>query len=102
MTTGTLAGQTILMSGGSRGIGLAIALRAASDGANLVLLAKTGDPHPKLEGTIYTACAQIEAAGGHAVAVVGDVRSDADVERAVTAAADAFGVTHVEDVDETL
>jgi citronellol/citronellal dehydrogenase len=91
MTDRTLAGKTILMSGGSRGIGLAIALRAARDGANVVLLAKTGDPHPKLEGTIHTAAAQLEAAGGHARAVVGDLRSDQDIERAVTAAADAFG-----------
>ena len=90
MTDRTLAGKTILMSGGSRGIGLAIALRAARDGANVVLLAKTGDPHPKLEGTIHTAAAQLEAAGGHAVPVVGDLRSDQDIERAVTAAADAF------------
>lgn len=91
MTTRTLAGKTILVSGGSRGIGLAIALRAAADGANIVLLAKTASPHPKLEGTIYTAAEQIEAAGGRAVAVVGDLRVDADVERAVAAAADAFG-----------
>jgi citronellol/citronellal dehydrogenase len=89
--TGTLAGKTILMSGGSRGIGLAIALRAARDGAGVVLLAKTAEPHPKLEGTIYTACEQIEAAGGRAVPVVGDLRNDQDVERAVAAAADAFG-----------
>jgi len=91
MTPRTLAGKTILMSGGSRGIGLSIALRAAADGANVVLLAKTADPHPKLEGTVYTAAAQIEAAGGRAVPVPGDVRSDADVERAVRAAADTFG-----------
>jgi len=89
--TGTLAGKTILMSGGSRGIGLAIALRAARDGAGVVLLAKTAEPHPKLEGTIYTACEQIEAAGGRAVPVVGDLRNDQDVERAVAAAADTFG-----------
>jgi citronellol/citronellal dehydrogenase len=89
--TGTLEGKTILMSGGSRGIGLAIALRAARDGANVVLLAKTGDPHPKLEGTVHTARAEIEAAGGRALAVVGDVRSDEDVIRAVTTAADTFG-----------
>src|SRR5258708_9186471 len=63
MTTRTLAGKTILVSGGSRGIGLAIALRAARDGANIVLLAKTATPHPKLEGTIYTAAEQVEAAG---------------------------------------
>jgi citronellol/citronellal dehydrogenase len=87
----TLAGKTILMSGGSRGIGLAIALRAAKDGANVVLLAKTGEPHPKLEGTIHTAAEQITAAGGRAVPVVGDLRSDEDVARAVAAAVDAYG-----------
>ena len=91
MTTRTLAGKTILVSGGSRGIGLAIALRAARDGANIVLLAKTATPHPKLEGTIYTAAEQVEAAGGRAVPVVGDLRSDEDVERAVSEAAAAFG-----------
>ena len=91
MSDRALSGKTMLMSGGSRGIGLAIALRAAADGARVVLLAKTGDPHPRLEGTVYTAAEQIEAAGGSAVPVVGDLRSDADVERAVAAAADAFG-----------
>jgi citronellol/citronellal dehydrogenase len=91
MSDKPLSGKTILMSGGSRGIGLAIALRAAADGASVVLLAKTGDPHPRLEGTVYTAAKQIEAAGGSAVPVVGDLRIDADVERAVAAAADAFG-----------
>jgi citronellol/citronellal dehydrogenase len=91
MSDRTLSGKTMLMSGGSRGIGLAIALRAAADGARVVLLAKTGDPHPRLEGTVYTAAKQIEVAGGSAVPVVGDLRSDADVERAVAAAADAFG-----------
>ena len=91
MTTPTLAGTTILVSGGSRGIGLAIALRAARDGANIVLLAKPATPHPKLEGTIYTAAEQVEAAGGRAVPVVGDLRSDEDVERAVSEAAAAFG-----------
>ena len=87
----TLAGLTLLMSGGSRGIGLAIATRAAQDGANVVLLAKTAEPHPKLEGTVHTAAAQIESAGGQALAVVGDVRSDDDVARAVGAAVDRFG-----------
>jgi citronellol/citronellal dehydrogenase len=91
MTTRTLAGKTILVSGGSRGIGLAIALRAARDGANIVLRAKTATPHPKLEGTIYTAAEQVEAAGGRAVPVVGDLRADEDVERAVSEAAAAFG-----------
>src|SRR6478609_3933524 len=89
--TGSLAGRTILMSGGSRGIGLAIALRAARDGANVALLAKTGQPHAKLEGTVYTAAEQIEAAGGQALPLVGDVRNDADVEGAVGAAVDRFG-----------
>lgn len=87
----TLAGRTILMSGGSRGIGLAIALRAARDGANVVMLAKTDQPHPKLEGTVHTAAAQIEAAGGKALAIVGDVRNDADVQGAVAAAVERFG-----------
>ncbi|MBA3781067.1 MAG: NAD(P)-dependent oxidoreductase [Nocardioides sp.] len=87
----TLAGRTILMSGGSRGIGLAIALRAAADGANVVLLAKTAEPHPKLEGTVHTAVREIEAAGGQALAVVGDVRRDEDVERAVACAVEQFG-----------
>jgi citronellol/citronellal dehydrogenase len=87
----TLVGKTILMSGGSRGIGLAIALRAARDGANLVLLAKTAEPHPRLEGTVYTAAEQLEAVGGRAVPVVGDLRADGDVERAVAAAVKAFG-----------
>jgi citronellol/citronellal dehydrogenase len=91
MSTPTLAGKTILISGGSRGIGLAIALRAAADGANIAILAKTAEPHPKLEGTIYTAAAQIEAAGGKAVPVVGDLRNDADVDKAVAAAVEAFG-----------
>lgn len=79
------------MSGGSRGIGLAIALRAARDGANVVLLAKTAEPHPRLEGTVFTAARQIEDAGGQAVPVVGDVRDDADVAAAVEQAVDAFG-----------
>ena len=87
----TLRDRTIVMSGGSRGIGLAIALRAARDGANVVLLAKTGEPHPKLEGTVHTAAAEIEAAGGRALALVGDVRDDADVARAVDAAVERFG-----------
>jgi citronellol/citronellal dehydrogenase len=87
----TLAGRTLLMSGGSRGIGLAVAVRAARDGANVVLLAKTGRPHPKVPGTVHSAAAEIEAAGGKALAVVGDVRYDADVARAVAAAVETFG-----------
>ncbi|XAS65062.1 SDR family oxidoreductase [Pseudarthrobacter sp. So.54] len=88
---GTLSGRTILMSGGSRGIGLAIAVRAARDGANIVLMAKTGQPHAKLEGTVYSAAEQIEAAGGQALPLVGDVRNDADVAGAVAAAVERFG-----------
>ena len=91
MTSKSLNGRTIIMSGGSRGIGLAIALRAAQDGANVVLMAKTDTPHPKLEGTVHTAAAEVEAAGGTALAVVGDVRNDEDVRAAVNAAVDRFG-----------
>ncbi|MGC2941714.1 MULTISPECIES: SDR family oxidoreductase [unclassified Brevibacterium] len=90
-TTRSLAGRTILMSGGSRGIGLAIALRAAADGANVALLAKTAEPHPKLEGTVYTAAEQIEEAGGKALPIIGDVRSDESVAGAVAQTAETFG-----------
>ncbi|WP_334171243.1 SDR family oxidoreductase [Sinomonas sp.] len=86
-----LAGRTLLMSGGSRGIGLAIAKRAAADGANVVLLAKTGEPHPKLAGTVFEAAEEIEASGGRALPVVGDVRRDDDVARAVAQALATFG-----------
>jgi citronellol/citronellal dehydrogenase len=89
--TRTLAGRTIVMSGGSRGIGLAIALRAARDGANVVLLAKTSDPNPKLQGTIHEAASRIEEAGGRALAVVGDVRSDESVAEVAAAAVETFG-----------
>jgi citronellol/citronellal dehydrogenase len=87
----SLSGRTILMSGGSRGIGLAIAKRAAADGANIALLAKTAQPHAKLAGTVYTAAEEIEAAGGHALPIVGDVRSDEDVAHAVEATLERFG-----------
>jgi citronellol/citronellal dehydrogenase len=86
--TQTLAGRTLLISGGSRGIGLAIAGRL---GANVVVLAKTDQPDPRLPGTIHTAAADVEAAGGQALAVVGDVRDEASVDRAVTAAVERFG-----------
>jgi citronellol/citronellal dehydrogenase len=89
--TGSLNGRTLLISGGSRGIGLAIAVRAAQDGANIVLMAKTGEPHPKLAGTVYTAAEQLVAAGGQALPLVGDVRNDDDVACAVSAAVDRFG-----------
>src|SRR5688572_1327175 len=91
MTDKKLAGKTILMSGGSRGIGLAIALRAARDGANVALLAKTAEPHPKLEGTVFTAAEEIEKAGGQALPIVGDVRDEASVADAVGQAAEKFG-----------
>ena len=91
MSDGDLSGRTLIMSGGSRGVGLAIALRAARDGANVALLAKTTEPHPQLPGTIYTAAAEIEAAGGHALPIVGDVRSDESVAEAVRRTAEEFG-----------
>jgi NAD(P)-dependent dehydrogenase (short-subunit alcohol dehydrogenase family) len=87
----TLTDRTLVVSGGSRGIGLAIAIGAARQGANVVLLAKTGEPHPKLPGTVHTAVADVEAAGGKAVAVVGDVRKEEDVARAVDTAVEHFG-----------
>ncbi|MDV2977601.1 NAD(P)-dependent oxidoreductase [Arthrobacter sp. KFRI-F3372] len=87
----SLHGRTLVISGGSRGIGLAIALRAARDGANIVLMAKTGEPHPKLAGTVYSAAREIEDAGGQALPLVGDVRNDDDVARAVSSAVENFG-----------
>ncbi len=86
-----LAGRTIVMSGGSRGIGLAILVAAAREGANAVILAKTDNPDPRLPGTVHTAVEEIEAAGGKAVGVIGDVRVEEDVERAVDAAVSTFG-----------
>ncbi|MBO0905881.1 SDR family oxidoreductase [Jiella sonneratiae] len=87
----TLQGKTIFMSGGSRGIGLAIALRAARDGANVVVAAKTDQPHPKLPGTIHTAVEEIEKAGGRGLAVLCDIRDDAQVEAAVEKTVERFG-----------
>ncbi|GAA1923812.1 NAD(P)-dependent oxidoreductase [Microbacterium aoyamense] len=87
----TLAGKTILMSGGSRGIGLAIALRAARDGANIAIMAKTDSPHPKLEGTVHSAAEAIRAAGGNALGIVGDVRNDDDITEAVLKTQGEFG-----------
>jgi NAD(P)-dependent dehydrogenase (short-subunit alcohol dehydrogenase family) len=86
-----LADRTLVVSGGSRGIGLAIAIGAAKLGANAVLLAKTSEPHPKMPGTVHTAVADVEAAGGKGLAVVGDVRNEEDVQRAVDAAVERFG-----------
>jgi citronellol/citronellal dehydrogenase len=87
----TLAGKTLFITGASRGIGLAIALRAARDGAAIAIAAKTAEPHPKLEGTIYTAAAAIEAAGGKALPLVVDVRDDIAVRHALERTAQTFG-----------
>lgn len=86
-----LADKTLVISGASRGIGFAIGAAAARQGANVVLLAKTDQPHPRLPGTVHTAAAELEAAGGRAAAVVGDVRNPDDVSRAVAVAVERFG-----------
>ena len=86
-----LKGKTLFITGASRGIGLAIAKRAARDGANIAVVAKTQEPHPKLEGTVETAAAEIEAAGGRALALACDIRFEEEVERAVAATVAAFG-----------
>src|SRR3954451_12200209 len=87
----SLEGRVMFMSGGSRGIGLAIALRAARDGAKVALIAKTAEPHPKLPGTIYTAAEEIEAGGGEALPIVGDIRDEETVPAAVAQTAERFG-----------
>ncbi|KAM7368496.1 hypothetical protein PAMP_012835 [Pampus punctatissimus] len=89
--TGKLAGCTLFITGASRGIGKAIALKAARDGANVVIAAKTAEPHPKLPGTIYTAAQEVEAAGGKALACVVDIRDEEQVKDAVHKAVDTFG-----------
>ena len=87
----SLRGKTVFITGASRGIGKAIALRAARDEANIVIAAKTTVPHPTLPGTIYTAAEEIEAAGGHALAVPTDIRNEAEVDGAVQRAVETFG-----------
>ena len=87
----SLKGKTLFITGASRGIGLAIALRAARDGANIAVAAKTAEPHPKLPGTIHTAAAEIERAGGKALPLVVDVRDEANVAAAVRQCAEVFG-----------
>ncbi|HEY4143994.1 NAD(P)-dependent oxidoreductase [Pinirhizobacter sp.] len=87
----TLAGKTLFITGASRGIGLAIALRAARDGANIVIAAKSGVPNPKLPGTIHTAAAEVEAAGGKALALQVDIREENQVRDAVAQAVERFG-----------
>ena len=87
----TLQGKTLFISGGSRGIGHAIALRAAKDGANVVIAAKTAEPHAKLPGTIYSAAADIERAGGQALPLMIDIRDEAEVQAGVAQAVQRFG-----------
>jgi citronellol/citronellal dehydrogenase len=87
----SLAGKTLFITGGSRGIGLAIALRAARDGANVAIAAKTVEPHPKLPGTIHTAAGEIEAAGGKCLPVQCDIREEAQIAAAVSATVQRFG-----------
>ena len=87
----TLKGKTLFVTGASRGIGKAIALRAAQDGANIVIAAKTAKPHPRLEGTIYTAAEEIEAAGGNALPCVVDIRDEGKVQDAIDQAIEKFG-----------
>lgn len=88
---GTLKGKTIVISGASRGIGLAVAKRAAQDGANVAILAKTSDPHPKLEGTIFSAAAEIEKLGGRALPIQCDIRFEDQVTKAIQKVVDTFG-----------
>jgi citronellol/citronellal dehydrogenase len=87
----SLKGKTLFITGASRGIGKAIGLRAARDGANVVIAAKTAEPHPKLEGTIYTAAEEIEKAGGKALPLLVDVRSEEQIANAVKQAVEKFG-----------
>ncbi|MFO0749332.1 MAG: NAD(P)-dependent oxidoreductase [Myxococcota bacterium] len=91
MTADTLKGKTLFITGASRGIGLAIGVRAAKDGANVVIASKTSEPHAKLAGTIYTAAAEIEAAGGQALPIVVDVRHEDQIWLAVKQAVERFG-----------
>src|SRR5918998_4178042 len=87
----SLAGKTLFITGASRGIGLAIALRAARDGANIAIAAKTAEPHPKLPGTIYTAGEAVESAGGKALPLIVDVRDEQAVKEAIASTVDGFG-----------
>ena len=86
-----LKGKTLFITGASRGIGLAIAKKAAKDGANIAIIAKTADPHPKLEGTIFTAADDIKAAGGQALPIACDIRDEQQVVSAVAKTVETFG-----------
>lgn len=86
-----LKGKTLFITGGSRGIGLAIGLRAARDGANVAIFAKTAEPHPKLPGTVFTAAAEVEAAGGRSLAIIGDVRFEDQIAAAMAKTVETFG-----------
>ena len=90
-TTRSLKGKTLFISGASRGIGLAIGVRAARDGANVVIAAKTAEPNPKLPGTIYSAAEEIERAGGKALPCIVDIRSEDQIQAAVAKAVATFG-----------
>ena len=87
----TLAGKTLFITGASRGIGLAIAKRAARDGARVAIAAKTSDPNPKLEGTVHSAAEEIRKAGGQALPIVCDIRDEEQVEKAVALTVATFG-----------
>ncbi|RKP10192.1 short chain dehydrogenase [Thamnocephalis sphaerospora] len=87
----SLRGKTLFITGASRGIGKAIALRAARDGANIAIAAKTAEPHPKLPGTIYTAAKEVEEAGGHALPIICDIRDEEQVKTAIQKTVDTFG-----------
>lgn len=89
--TGKLSGKTAFISGASRGIGKAIAIKLAKDGANIIVAAKTAKPHPKLPGTIYTACKEIEEAGGRALACIVDVRNEKSIQDAIDEGVKKFG-----------
>lgn len=91
----SLEGRTLFISGASRGIGLEIAKRAAEDGANIAFVAKTAEPHPKLPGTVYTAADEIREAGGEALPMVGDIRNEEDVARAVSETVERFGAIDI-------